>query len=1744
MSGVNNVNITLLKQYQEEFSVEKDNFNNSSYNYFLTSYIPHCSDYYVAQMSKTLDDLYDKIKNGYYNINVWWVNHNNSIEEVEDSLMDNGIKPEDVMDNFGDVNAGAAAGALAAGAAAVGGFASQAMVDAAGNVGSSEMNLNNMDASTTGATTSSNTQNLWSRFTNWVSNAAKDTGAWISNAWNTASNWVSEKATAVKDMASNVLSSTGAFLSNAWNSITSLASDAYETINNALLAVEASVNNAVISLSKGIVILAESVGDLLLLAGAGIVSVGTLVVDGWNSVFNGQEGLVYTNLLWNDAKTVVSYNWTDKIYDSLYETEFGQYLDEHAIGFFKSDGMGCQILEGVGYAAGVVGLSVVTFGTATPLVLGGTAAATGFSKYTAQEWNENSFTISYDGVNTMDIALDYNQYLDLENLNIGDSRDFTQTFLDEEGNQMDITFTITKNGSNDYSVVDSYGNNLVFAGLNESDTAKGLALGAVYGIWEGLQYAVGAKIGTSTFSGITSNITNTAAQKLAVSGLRVASDTLTGVVEVPFQSAVTTLADGVSFSEAWEQNGGFTSVLTQAGIAGIGSVLGEAFDLGKMLNGKGQADTINLDNAKPDDFLQNITINAQNMDNQTLIQAFKSLDNPDVLLNALDDKKLRALIGALDDETLKKIYNNSDLGRRSIAQYLNPSRIMSLEVTPIFRIREEAIKLITDEHGRIDYTSINKLNDTQLRSLCIKTDSVLVDAVRLMDDETLIRFVELANNSDAIGNILNVLPSIKYFALFDGLSQNALFKVVSNMDENHWNFIYKNSTPIELENITNRLSSFNDEQMLYLVTLGKAQNIGTMFSSTSMTSSNQNPNITSRELPNDALNIFENNVASKTNVSDDAAEATYKLLNDVRRYNALLQNSKRYGGDWLPKINAEMQLIENNLPDYISRADIDGLKNAILSISDSSLIFKYMPENQIKSVLSLFSESQLDQLIRTTSNQKIIFDNLNPSIIEGSVLLTLQKKLVDKAAADGMNLREFGAQKNAVPDDVILKAQELSSQIRNKAVMAESKISRFMKSLETENTKLEGFNFKLKSLDSLTRKIISDANFDNISLEKAAANIGDSLRYTYVVGDDRLYLDVVQNNLDRFVEAGYRISKVKNFWNKPGFKGINTSLITPDGLKIEVQFHTRSSYHVKEDLTHLFYEIFRNENVPDEYREIANEIQMIYQKQVYIPDGVKEYDYFNSLNHVTYESIQSLSTKQIKNLFEKATDEEINVLFGQFNLQQRLRLATNTDFVKELIPKLNMNNLSNLINATLYSGTILDNLTNIMIEKGVYNSFLNQLSGNAFASLVSNLPHYNIPKAILLNILPNLTDINIATILSSKCGWDFNSNAKLSVERLANVIANQRVTDYNFLNSIFKNNTEKLLNTFSSNKEIYSKMVDGLSSDVLMFILKDDVLDIPQEIKILTSTGLEKSIPTIELLTFLKKNTYDFKSLLDDVHNKSGVFTEYNRFEYAQAIVNLYDYLRNNGYSIWFNNTIRQNALTLMNNFALPFRNINLNLWADTVMVNKLLNENSGYVSEEKIMGVGNTFEFQEHEEFFAKYPNKNSMGYNNGVKSVLDLKYEDHIIRSSMTHETIHQISFKRIDSYSHHSGVQYAKWNPIVLKWDVKRTGLNESITEFINQRTMGADYPNFCGYIDAVSCLRQIASLNIKDFDIDAIKKAYFGNDVGILKNAIDDVMYTGFFDEKLVPAFDKAASPSRDTSDLNDLVRMIALTVKGG
>ena len=552
---------------------------------------------------------------------------------------------------------------------------------------------------------------------------------------------------------------------------------------------------------------------------------------------------------------------------------------------------------------------------------------------------------------------------------------------------------------------------------------------------------------------------------------------------------------------------------------------------------------------------------------------------------------------------------------------------------------------------------------------------------------------------------------------------------------------------------------------------------------------------------------------------------------------------------------------------------------------------------------------------------------------------------------------------------------------------------------------------------------------------------------------------------------------------------------------------------------------------------------MIYQSTVTIPDGILQYDYFNNLNLITNESIKGLSTNQIKTIMTNTTDEEINALFKQLSNQQKYRIVINTEFTKEILPKLNFDNKVKLITSVLNDGILLKRLTNIMNEQGLYSSFLNSLDEESFTIIASKVAEYNIPYDSLMNFLPRLSDTNIAQILSSQNGIYFNTYANLDINRLINIIYKEDIQNYNFINGLQDQDITRILKEFSFNKEIYSNIINVLSSEKLINLVKDGVLDIPSHIIITSSTGIEKNVSLENLLKLLSTNKEEFNNLLNDINNNSGIFKDANRFDYANAMMNFYNNLYNEGYSIHFNKNIRRNAIELINNFVLPTRNVNLNLWADTIMIKLLQKENIDYINEDKLYKIVNSFIFQKHEDFFAQRPIKNVMGYNNGEKSVLDLQYNDFIIKSTMTHESLHQLSFNEIDNLSQYAGIQYSRFNVVTLKWETIRNGLNESITEFINQRTMGEYYANFCGYNEAVECLKQIINLNIENFNVDTIKRAYFGNDESVLRNAIDKVMGIGFFDNLLVPAFDKAINPNREIGDLYNLIRQMALTIKG-
>jgi len=118
---------------------------------------------------------------------------------------------------------------------------------------------------------------------------------------------------------------------------------------------------------------------------------------------------------------------------------------------------------------------------------------------------------------------------------------------------------------------------------------------------------------------------------------------------------------------------------------------------------------------------------------------------------------------------------------------------------------------------------------------------------------------------------------------------------------------------------------------------------------------------------------------------------------------------------------------------------------------------------------------------------------------------------------------------------------------------------------------------RLKSTDSLARKIDQDAEKDHRGdREKAANAISDAVRYTLNV-DDNNYADGVEKTISAVEQTGWKVDSVKNFWQAGDpYDGTNIKL-SKDGVKVELQLHTPTSHRIKEVDLHDDYEKYRVE---------------------------------------------------------------------------------------------------------------------------------------------------------------------------------------------------------------------------------------------------------------------------------------------------------------------------------------------------------------------------------------------------------------------------------------------------------------------------------------------------------------------------------------------------------------------------------------
>ena len=161
------------------------------------------------------------------------------------------------------------------------------------------------------------------------------------------------------------------------------------------------------------------------------------------------------------------------------------------------------------------------------------------------------------------------------------------------------------------------------------------------------------------------------------------------------------------------------------------------------------------------------------------------------------------------------------------------------------------------------------------------------------------------------------------------------------------------------------------------------------------------------------------------------------------------------------------------------------------------------------------------------------------------------------------------------------QAVKLAIGLHEKANALDARLTGTMTALSKKTGgELVGLEYRIKSTDSLARKIEADAKESHSGdMNKAAANISDASRYTMVYNNDN-YTQGVDTVVKTLQQQGYEV-RAKNFWQKgDDYQGVNIKMRAANGHVIELQLHTQDSLKIKETKLHPVYEKFREETNP------------------------------------------------------------------------------------------------------------------------------------------------------------------------------------------------------------------------------------------------------------------------------------------------------------------------------------------------------------------------------------------------------------------------------------------------------------------------------------------------------------------------------------------------------------------------------------
>ena len=432
-----------------------------------------------------------------------------------------------------------------------------------------------------------------------------------------------------------------------------------EKIGTFLERASATVGTTVTSVVEGVLGVGESLIDFLVLAGTTGATAITGIIDlgqALGGLLTGNDWDSLTKKMWDQTKDFVSIEGVKTAFDDMYEnTAYGKWLKENSYAFDTVRGIG----NGVGYTAGIVGLSILTFGGAGSILggevaigstqLAATAGGIGLSKGTESSWADG-------------------------------------------------------------------------AGILE-----GLAYGGASGVWEGIQYFLGAKIGGLNLFGEGGKfLTNLGAEEIKTKIInslgRVVLDGADGGIEGFIQPMLGSIYKDGNYSELFNEYGGWQNVLTQATVGSIMSSIGEGLPGMKDIIKKEEA-TVTLDllteditQPLPTEKLQN-SININEAEINTKVKSIiedisssyeyrlpevTSIERLQKILKAddIDRFDVVRMLGFTDETAIYRIATNiNNLGFDQINRYINENYVTidSTRLEPVIYSKEKIKTILNDD---------------------------------------------------------------------------------------------------------------------------------------------------------------------------------------------------------------------------------------------------------------------------------------------------------------------------------------------------------------------------------------------------------------------------------------------------------------------------------------------------------------------------------------------------------------------------------------------------------------------------------------------------------------------------------------------------------------------------------------------------------------------------------------------------------------------------------------------------------------------------------------------------------------------------------------------------------------------------------------------------------------------------------------------------------------------------------------